>query len=121
VISGGRPAPHKIQGIGAGFIPTNLDKDLLNDVVTVSNEEAFAWAQRLSREEGICCGISSGANACAAARIAAKPENKGKMIVTIGCSAGERYLSTPLYEGRAGVILIHHAQVAGGAPSATVR
>jgi cysteine synthase A len=99
VISGGRPSPHKIQGIGAGFIPKNLDTTLLNGVETVTNEDAYEWSRRLSREEGICAGISTGANICAAARVAAKPENKGKTIVTIACDFGERYLSTPLFEG----------------------
>lgn len=102
VISGGRPAPHKIQGIGAGFIPKNLDTTLLNGVETVTNEEAFAWARRLAREEGIFAGISSGAHVCAAARVAAKPENRGKTIVTVIASFGERYLSTPLFEGMTG-------------------
>lgn len=102
VISGGRPAPHKIQGIGAGFIPRNLDTSLLNGVEQVSNDEAYHWARRLAREEGIFAGISSGANACAAARVAARPENKGKTIVTVMFSFGERYLSTPLFEGLAG-------------------
>jgi cysteine synthase A len=101
VISGGRPAPHKIQGIGAGFIPANLDTSLLNGVELVSNEDAFAWAKRLAAEEGIFGGISTGANVCAAARVATKPENKGKTIVTLACSFGERYLSTPLFEGMA--------------------
>ncbi len=99
VISGGKPAPHKIQGIGAGFIPRNLDTSLLNGVEVVTNEDAYLWARRLAREEGIFGGISSGANACAAARLAARPENKGKTIVTIAASFGERYLSTPLFEG----------------------
>jgi len=102
VISGGRPAPHKIQGIGAGFIPKNLDTSLVDGIETVSNEEAYEWARRLAREEGVFGGVSSGANACAAARVAAKPENKGKTIVTIMCSFGERYLSTPLFEGLSG-------------------
>ncbi len=99
VISGGKPAPHKIQGLGAGFIPRNLDVSLLNGVETVTNEEAMSWARRLAKEEGILGGISSGANVCAAVRVAMKPENKGKTIVTIIPSFGERYLSTPLYEG----------------------
>ncbi|MCL4211164.1 MAG: cysteine synthase A [Phycisphaeraceae bacterium] len=102
VISGGRPAPHRIQGIGAGFIPTNLDTTLLNGVETVSNDDAYLWARRLAKEEGIFAGISSGAHVCAAARVAARPENKGKTIVTIIASFGERYLSTPLFEGLAG-------------------
>ncbi len=98
VISGGRPAPHKIQGIGAGFIPNNLDTDLLNGVEKVTNEEAFEWAHRLAAEEGILGGISTGANVCAAVRLAGRPEFKGKRIVTIACSFGERYLSTPLFD-----------------------
>lgn len=102
VISGGKPAPHKIQGIGAGFVPKNLDTSLLNGIEQVSNEEAFEWARRLIKEEGIFAGISTGANVCAAARIAAKPENRGKTIVTVWCSFGERYLSTLLFEGLAG-------------------
>lgn len=101
VISGGAPGPHKIQGIGAGFVPKNLDKSLVDEVITVSNEEAFQWARRLAKEEGIMAGISSGANMCAAAKVAARPEMKGKRIVTIMCSLGERYLSTPLFEGLA--------------------
>ncbi|TWT89976.1 O-acetylserine sulfhydrylase [Pseudobythopirellula maris] len=102
VIGGGSPGPHKIQGIGAGFIPGNLDMSLVDEVVTVSNEEAFQWARRLAKEEGIMAGISSGANMCAAAKVAARPEMKGKRIVTIMCSLGERYLSTPLFEGLTG-------------------
>jgi len=102
VISGGSPGPHKIQGIGAGFIPGNLDISLVDETVTVSNEEAFQWARRLAKEEGIVAGISSGANMCAAAKVAARPEFSGKRIVTIMCSLGERYLSTPLFEGLTG-------------------
>lgn len=99
VISGGQPGKHRIQGIGAGFIPNNLDTTLVDDVITVDDEDAFAWAQRLAKEEGIMAGISSGANMCAAAQVAARPEFAGKRIVTIMCSLGERYLSTPLFEG----------------------
>jgi cysteine synthase A len=99
VISGGKPGPHKIQGIGAGFIPKNLDTSLLTGVEAVSNEEAFNWARRLASEEGILGGISTGANVAAAARLAAKPENRGKVIVTVAASFGERYLSTPLFQG----------------------
>ena len=102
VISGGKAGSHKIQGIGAGFIPKNLDTSLLTGVETVTNDDAFTWALRLAREEGILAGISSGANVAAAARLAARPENRGKVIVTIACSFGERYLSTPLFEGLAG-------------------
>jgi cysteine synthase A len=99
VISGGKPGPHKIQGIGAGFIPKNLDTSLLSGVETVANEEAFAWARRLVKEEGILGGISTGANIAAAIRVAGRAENRGKVIVTIAPSFGERYLSTALFEG----------------------
>ncbi len=99
VIGGGQPGKHRIQGIGAGFIPGNLDTSLVDEVVTVDDDDAFAWAQRLAKEEGIMAGISSGANIYAAAQVAARPEFKGKRIVTIMCSLGERYLSTPLFQG----------------------
>ncbi len=98
VISGGDPGKHKIQGIGAGFVPKNLDTDLLDGVIKVESEEAFEWGKKLAKEEGIVGGISSGANLCAAAQLAARPEFKGKRIVTIACSLGERYISTPLFE-----------------------
>lgn len=97
VISGGAPGKHRIQGIGAGFIPKNLDTTLIDDIVQVDDEDAFEWGRRLAKFEGIVAGISSGANMWAAAQIAARPEFKGKRIVTIMCSLGERYLSTPLY------------------------
>jgi len=93
-----QPGPHKIQGTGAGFIPGNLHMDVVDDVVKVSNEDAFAMARRICKEEGILGGISTGANVHAAIEVAKRPENKGKLIVTIGCSTGERYLSTPLTE-----------------------
>lgn len=98
VISGGQPGPHKIQGIGAGFIPKNCNKDIIDDVITVENDDAFATAQELALKEGISCGISSGANVWAAIQLAKRPEMAGKMIVTIAASAGERYISTPLGE-----------------------
>ncbi len=90
------PAPHKIQGTGAGFVPGNLDLPLVSEVIRVTNDDAFAMARRLATEEGILGGISTGANVAAALKVAARPENKGKLIVTIGCSTGERYLSTDL-------------------------
>lgn len=98
VLSGGNPGPHKIQGIGAGFIPRNLDTSVLAGVERVTSDEAFQWARRLAREEGILGGISSGANLAVAARLAARRENRGKTIVTFAPSFGERYLSTPLYQ-----------------------
>ena len=93
-----KPGPHKIQGTGAGFVPKNLNLQIVDDVITVSNEDAIATARRLALEEGILAGISTGANVWAALQVAGRPENKGKLIVTIGCSTGERYLSTALAE-----------------------
>lgn len=97
VISGGSPGKHRIQGIGAGFIPKNLDTSLIDEVIQVDDEDAFEWGRRLAKCEGIVAGISSGANMWAAAQIAARPQFQGKRIVTIMCSLGERYLSTPLF------------------------
>ncbi len=97
VISGGAPGKHRIQGIGAGFIPANLDTSIIDEVITVDDEDAFEWGRQLAKQEGIVAGISSGANMWAAAQVAARPEMQGKRIVTIMCSLGERYLSTPLF------------------------
>ena len=97
VISGGSPGPHMIQGIGAGFIPKNLNKSLLDEVITVENEQALLMSRRLVKEEGLFVGISAGANVFAALEVAKRPENKGKRIVTIACDFGERYLSTVLF------------------------
>ncbi|WP_243358798.1 cysteine synthase A [Fundidesulfovibrio terrae] len=97
VLSGGEPGPHMIQGIGAGFVPEVLDRSLIDEVVRVTNDEALAMGRRMLREEGILCGISSGANCHAALELAKRPQNKGKMIVFMVCDTGERYLSTPLF------------------------
>ena len=97
VLSGGKPGPHKIQGTGAGFVPKVLNTDVYQEVVRVTDADAIATARRLAREEGMLVGISTGANVWAALSIAARPELRGKTIVTFGCDTGERYLSNPVF------------------------
>ena len=98
ILSGGSAGPHKIQGIGAGFIPDILNTSIYDDVITVSNSEAYAMARRVAKEEGLLVGISAGANLYAAYQTALKPENRGKIIVTVLCDTAERYLSTELFD-----------------------
>ena len=98
VLSGGKAGPHKIQGIGAGFVPDVLRRDLIDEIITVKHEDAGETTRQLARQEGILAGISAGANVWAALQVAKRPENKGKLIVTVICDAGERYLSTWLFQ-----------------------
>ncbi|HQI03743.1 MAG TPA: cysteine synthase A [bacterium] len=98
VLSGGTPGPHKLQGIGAGFVPAVLDKGVIDEVIRVTTDQAFSESRKIAREEGVFCGISSGAALSAARTVAARPENKGKRVVVIIPDTGERYLSTALFE-----------------------
>jgi cysteine synthase A len=98
VLSGGKPGMHKIQGIGAGFVPEVLNREVVDEIIQVKNDDAIETTRELAKKEGILAGISSGANVWAAMQIAIRPENKGKTIVTIICDTGERYLSTELFK-----------------------
>jgi cysteine synthase len=97
VLSGGKPGPHKIQGIGAGFVPENLDRDVVDEILSVGDEDALEMARRVAKEEGVLAGISAGANIWAALEVAGRPEMAGKRVVTIVCDSGERYMSLPFF------------------------
>ena len=97
VLSGGAPGPHKIQGIGAGFVPKVLDRSVIDEIVAVSDEDALETARLVAREEGVLAGISAGANIKAALEIAARPAMAGKRVVTVVCDSGERYMSLPFF------------------------
>ena len=105
VLSGGKPGPHKIQGTGGGFIPKILNTKIYEEVIRITDADAIAMTRRLAREEGMLVGISSGANVVAALAVAARPEMKGKTIVTIGCDTGERYLSNPVFAEQEAVVV----------------
>jgi len=97
VLSGGKPGPHKIQGIGAGFVPDVLNVGIIDEIIQIANEEALQTARQLASKEAILAGISSGANVCAAVKLSHRPENQDKVIVTFICDTGERYVSTEMY------------------------
>jgi cysteine synthase A len=105
VLSGGKPGPHKIQGTGTGFVPKVLNTQIYDEVIRVTDADAIATARRLAREEGMLVGISSGANVWAALQVAARPESRGKTIVTIACDTGERYLSNPVFSEQEATIV----------------
>ncbi|HEU5104770.1 MAG TPA: pyridoxal-phosphate dependent enzyme, partial [Solirubrobacterales bacterium] len=97
VLSGGAPGPHKIQGLGAGFVPENLDRSVVDEILAVGDEDALETARRVAKEDGVLAGISAGANICAALEVAGRPEMAGKRVVTIVCDSGERYMSLPFF------------------------